>query len=328
VRRRDFLVTAAAVAAGALPARAQSSPTRRLGFSFTLAENDPQTPNYLRPMLASLRAEGWEEGRNLVVDYRWGPNLTLELGTRYARELVALKPDVLIPVGTNNVVATAMATQTIPIVFGLFADPLLGGLVDNLAHPGGNITGFANFDATIGAKWVELLHELAPSIRRVGLLTSLAAAGTSSAWPAVEPAAKAAGLAPTLLVVNTAAEMTAKLAEFAAGGNAGLIVSNDSMILNNRALAYAEVARLHLPTVWGHVIYASEGVMLAFSIDQYAQVGATGGYAGRILNGARVADLPVQLPTKYTMTANLKAAKELGFTIPFTILTRADEVIE
>jgi putative ABC transport system substrate-binding protein len=245
-----------------------------------------------------------------------------------AGELLDLKPDIFLTVG-NTTREAAKATKTIPIVGALMGDPIAWGLIETFARPGGNVTGFTQIDPTATGKMVELLRELAPGIKRVGLLTQPPHVPAGVA--AFESTAQALGITPVLLYVSNAMEIAPAIARFAAEPGGGLVGTagggGGSVLLVNRPIVLAEVARHRIPTVFGNFLYGSEGAV-NYYIDNFDVIERAGAYAGLILNGAKPADLPVQVPDKMSLAVNLKVARAMGLTVPPSILFRADQVVE
>jgi putative ABC transport system substrate-binding protein len=265
------------------------------------------------------------EGRNVQIDIRFGGS-TPENAAKLARELFDLKPDIFVTVA-NTTVEVAKLTKAIPIVFALHGDPVGAGLVASFAHPGGNVTGFTQIDPSTVGKLVELLTELAPDVRRVGLLSQSALPALLAAF---QSTAQAIGIEPVVLNIGSAMEIAPVIAQFAAVPGGGLVagsVSGGTVLLVNRQVVMAEVARHRIPTIFGNFLYGAEGAV-NYYIDNFDVIERAGGYAGLILNGANPADLPVQVPSNMLLSVNLKAAKAMGLTVPQSILSRADQVLE
>ena len=326
--RRKFITLLGGAAAWPLAARAQQAERmRRVGVLMPFAAEDPEAQARLVAFVQGLQELGWTVGRNVRLDIRWAAGEP-ELFRRYAAELVALAPDVILGAVTTSVRALLEVTRTIPIVFAAATDPVGGGLIASLARPGGNVTGFSVQEFGLRAKSLELLKEFAPRIARVAVLRDSATTGGIAQFAAVQTAAPTLGVELTSIDVRDAGEIERTVAAFAREPNGGLIVTNTSRGEIHRELIIKLAARERLPAVhpWRH--WVSEGGLFSYgpdTIDQYRRVAA---YVDRILKGEKAADLPVQAPTKYELVINLKTAKALGLTVPPTLLARADEVIE
>ena len=264
---------------------------------------------------------GWTEGRNLQIEYRWG---TGDL-QKAATELVALSPDVIFTTTTSGVAAMQQATRSVPIVFAQVADPVSGGLVASLAKPGGNITGFAAFDYTVGAKWVELLKEIAPYVTHVGVIRDPTSTASTGLLGAIQTAARSFGLEVSPLGGRDARDIEQTVNEFAGGSNRGLITAGSPSATNNSDLIISLAARHRLPAVYWERYFVTEGGLISYGPDSIDPSRQAAGYVDRILKGEKPADLPVQSATKYELVINLKTAKALGLTVPPSLLSRADE---
>jgi putative tryptophan/tyrosine transport system substrate-binding protein len=329
MQRRDFItVVAGSAAAWPFLTRAQQLERMRrvcllLGYSEDDAEGQASAAA-LRQTLGELR---WVEGRNIRIDTRWaGADPTK--ARNFARELVGLTPDVI--VSSSNLVTEIVQqeTRTIPIVFVFVGDPVGSGFVTNLAHPGGNLTGFPVFETAIASKWVEILNEIAPHVSRVGFIMVPETPAHVGFLRAAEAAAKPLRVQLIALGVHTAAEIERAVAEFAGEPGGGLIVVPHAVTVQHRNVILGLAEKYRLPALYPLRNYATSGGLVSYGtnpIDPFRQ-GAT--YVDRILKGEKPADLPVQLPTKYELIINVKTAKALGLTIPPSVLSRADEVIE
>jgi ABC-type uncharacterized transport system substrate-binding protein len=327
MRRRDFLALTGAAVALPRVALGQQAQVKRLGIAFSLSQSDPQAARYLTAVKAALARQGWIEGKNLVILTRWSSS-SADITGLNADQLIALGPDILLTIGTDNSVELAKRTDTIPIVFSLVADAVGAGLVDDLGRPARNVTGLANLDDAIGGKWVQLLKEFSPGTEQVWYLVEADSHGGGALFEPLAAAADRLGLSARQIAVRNAEEIFSAIEIVASGAGNGLIVSSDPLLLSSRMQLVGEIAEIRLPTIWSHVLYAVEGGIVTYAVNPYAEVAAAGVYAGRILNGVRVADLPVQPPRVHTLSVNLKTARAQGFEIPPTILARADEVIE
>ena len=281
-----------------------------------------------RGICPGLQQLGWEVGGNIQIDYRWGAGDT-ERFRKYAAELVALGPDVILGTAASIVAALQQASRTIPIVFVSTIDPVGAGLVASLARPGGNATGFTSYEFSLSAKLLELLKEIAPSVRRVAVIRDAAVAAGLAGFAAIQTAAPSFGVELFPVGVRDAAEIERGIMEFAPASNGGLIVVGPpSSLFIHRELIVALAARRRLPAVYAGVTFVSAGALASYGtnpIDQYRRAAS---FVDRILKGEKPADLPVQAPTKYEIVINLKTAKALGIEIPPTLLARADQVIE
>ena len=247
---------------------------------------------------------------------------------KYATELVTVAPDVILVQSSPALVAMLQATRTIPIVFALIADPVGAGYVDSLAHPGGNATGFTVFEYSIGGKWLELLKEIAPHITRVAVLRELAMAAGPAQFSAAQTVAPSLGMELRPVDTRDAGEIERAITAFARGSNNGLLVTGSSSATVHRKLIIGLAAQYRLPAVYFTRFFVTAGGLISYGADYVDQFRRAAGYVDRILKGEKPADLPVQAPTKYELVVNLKTAKALGLTIPQSVLTRADEVIE
>lgn len=310
-------------------ARAQDpSRARRVGILMIHSDGDSQAQARVGVFRQQLADLGWFEGRNLQIDYRWGI-ADAARAQAAANELVALAPDVIVANGTVATVAAQLATRRIPIVFVVVTDPAGAGLVQSQARPGGNITGFSTFEPEIGGKWVELLREISPGLKRVAGLLDPSFIGFASVWRAVEELAPKAGLGVTSIVFrNSSDNLEAMLSDFAKTPGGGLIVLPTAVNNIARSRLFSLTARYRLPTVYPFRHYAFDGGLMAYGFDPTDLFRRSATYVDRILKGADPAELPVQAPTKFDFVINLNTAKALGVTIPPTLLTSADRVIE
>jgi len=274
--------------------------------------------------VAELQKLGWTEGRNLQIEYRWG---TSDL-QKAAAEIVALSPDVIFASSTPAVAALQQATGSVPIVFAQVADPVSTGFVASLAKPGGNITGFTNFDYTMGAKWVELLKEIAPHVTHVGVIRDPTVTASIGMLGVVQSAARTFGWEVSPLGGRDARDLEQTVTEFAGRSNCGLITIGTPLSINNHDLIVSLAARHRLPAVYPFRFFVAAGGLISYAADSVDPSRQAAGYVDRILKGEKPADLPVQNPTKYELVINLKTAKALGLTVPPSLLSRADEVIE
>ena len=330
MRRREFLsLLGGAAAAWPLAARAQhSEQMRRIGVLQGGSDtDDPRSQPNIAAFLQTLQQLGWADGRNVKIDYRW-PAADADKTRKYAAELVALAPDVILAMSSPSLVSLLQATRTVPIVFVGVADPVGAGFVDSLSRPGGNATGFMLFDYSLSTKWVELLKEIAPGVKRAAVLRDPAIASGIGQWGAISSAAPSLGVEVSPVNVRDAPEIERGVAAFARSGNGGLIVTGSPLSLIHRDLIIALAARHKLPTVYFVRAFVAGGGLISYGPDLADHSRRAAGYVDRILKGEKPADLPVQAPTKYDLLVNLKTAKALGLTIPPAVLARADEVIE
>lgn len=328
MQRREFIAgLGAACWPYALLAQG-SNPRRQIGLLLGFPKSDPLMPANLAAMREGLKAVGLDEGRNIRIEDRW-PGTDAELTRTFARELVALKPDVIVA-STNQVVSILMQeTQTIPIVFVYIGDPIGSRYAETLARPGKNLTGFANFEAPIGGKWLELLKEVAPQTKRIGYVHHPAASPHLEFLDVMRKTAPAFGLDLTAIPVTSRAEIERGIAAFArAGDDGGIVVAPHALTLGASALITELANRHRLPGVYGDRIFSQHGGLLSFGINPADQLRRAGSYVRRILDGEKPGDLPVQLPVKYEMTINMKTARAFGLTPPSSLLARADEIIE
>ena len=328
MKRRQFITILGGAAAWPLAARAQQSERmRRIGVLMNLAADDPEAQVRLAAFHQGLQELGWTVGRNLRIDTRWGAG-DADRYRRYSTELVALAPDVILAASGAIVPWLLQATRSVPIVFAQVPDPVGAGFVESLAHPGGNITGFTNFEFSIGGKLLELLKEIAPRVTRAAVLRDAADPAGVGQWGAIQTAAPSLGLELRVVDVRDAGEIERSITAFARGSNGGMIVTGSAPTAIHRDLIITLAARHRLPSVYAYRYHATSGGLISYgpeTIDQYRRAA---GYVDRIFRGEKPADLPVQAPTKYELVINLKTAKALGLTVPATLLARADEVIE
>jgi putative ABC transport system substrate-binding protein len=329
MKRREFItLLGGAAAAWPLAARAQQRERmRRIGVLMTLAADDPEGQARLTAFVQGLQELGWTGGRNVQIDYRW-PAGDAERIRRYASELVALAPDIILAGGGAVVPSLLQATRTIPIVFTQTPDPVGAGLVESLARPGGNVTGFTVFEYGIGAKWLELLKEIAPHVTRAAVIRDAAIASGIGQWGAIQTAAPSFGVELRPVDVRDAREIERAIAAFARSPNGGLIVAASTLAVVHRDLIVTLAARHKLPAVYSSRFFVRSGGLIFYGPDSVEPHRRAAGYVDRILKGEKPADLPVQAPTKYELVINLKTAKALGLDIPATVLARSDEVIE
>ena len=330
MRRREFIaLIGGAAVSWPLAVRAQQAERmRRIGVLMNFPMNDAVARARIAAFQQALQQLGWVEGGNLRTEYRWTEGGADEL-YRYAQELVALSPEVIVGAGSPTLVALRKATRTVPIVFALVADPVGAGFVESLAHPGGNATGFTPFEYTIGAKWLELLREIVPKVTRAAVLREAGNPGGIGQFVAVQSAASMFGMDLRPIDGGSSGEEIKRaVATFAGEPNSGLIVTATPMANIHRDLIIALAAQYRLPAVYGFRFHVERGGLIAYAPDQLEQYRGAAGYVDRILKGEKPAELPVQAPTKYELVINMKTAKALGLDVPSQLLARADEVIE
>ena len=329
MRRRDFIAgIAGSAAAWSLAARAQEGErVRRIAVLVNAAADDAEYQARNRAFVQGLQQRGWTEGRNLTIDLRWAAG-NRELNHKFASELVALAPDAILAVTTLPVEALQRATRTIPIVFVQIADPVGAGFVETLARPGGNVTGFMNFEYSLSGKWLELLKQIAPRVTRVAILRDPAIAAGIGQWGAIQSVAPSFGVELFPVGVRDAGEIERGITTVAHASNSGLIVTAIAQATVHRDLIIALAARHKLPAVYSDRTFVTAGGLISHGPDRVDQFRQAAAYVDRILKGEKPADLPVQAPTKYELVINLKTAKALGIEAPASVLVRADEVIE
>jgi len=329
VKRREFILALGGAAAGwPFAARAQQGERmRRIGVLMNLAADDPEGQARIAAFLQGLQQLGWTDGRNLRIEYRWAAG-DADRVRRYAAELLALSPDVILASGSAVVVPLLQATRTVPIVFVTVPDPVGAGFVDSLARPGGNITGFLSFEYGISAKWLELLKQIAPGVTRVAVIRDPAISAGTGQFGAIQSVAPSFGVELNPINVRDAGEIERAVTAFARAPNSGLIVTGSALANVHRNLIVTLAARHKLPAVYFERYFVTGGGLISYGPSIVDQFRRAAGYVNRILKGAKPADLPVQAPTKYELVINLKTAKALGLTVPPSVLVRADEVIE
>ena len=327
IKRRNFITLLGGAAAWPLAARAQQPERmRRIGVLMNRVADDPEAQARLKALVQGLQQLGWVGGRNVRMDVRWTAGVA-DLLHRYAAELVALMPDVILTDGAVGVSALQGATRSVPIVFVAIPDPVGAGFVKSLARPGGNTTGFTAFEYAIGAKWLELLKEIAPSVTRAAVLRDPTIASGIGQFAAIQAVAPIA-MELSVVDLRDADAIEQDVAEFARSPNGGLIVTVGPFGANHPNVITTLADRYKLPAVYPFRYFVGVGGLMSYGPDLVSQFRPAAGYVDRILKGTRPADLPVQAPTKYDLVINLKAAKAIGLDIPTTVLARADEVIE
>jgi putative ABC transport system substrate-binding protein len=325
MRRRE-LIAVLGSAAMVCPGRVLADTFRTVGILMQGSETNSTNANLFAALRQGLAELGWRDGVNLKIDLRWAHN-EAPRARAYARELVDLKPDVIVAPATSFV-AVREATQSIPIIFLLIVDPIDQGFVSSLAHPGGNITGFTYADFAIGGKLVELLKETVPETHRLLVLLDPDNRATPQWWNAIEGAARALGCEPRQALVRTEGEVYAAIHAFGQAKNGGIVVAAESLLTALAAGLVAAAARVRLPAVYGASAFTTAGGLMSYGADALDQFSHAAAYVDRILKGDKPGDLPVQQPVKFALTINLRTAKALGIEVPASILAQADEVIE
>ena len=331
ISRRDLMaLLGGAAAAWPFAARAQQPERmRRVGVLMGFEQDDPEGKVWLAGFTEGLQKLGWTDGRNMRMDVRWtGSNF--DLTRRFAKEVVGLQPDAILAHGTPVTAALQRETETIPVVFLLVADPVGLGYVASYAHPGGNLTGFIYADAAIVGKWLELLTETAPSVKRAAIMFNpdTAAGGGSFYLPSFEAAARSLKVEPITLPVHSDAEIETGITSLGREPGAGLVAMGDPFMLAHRVPVILTAARNKVPAVYFAAVFPRDGGLLSYGPDPGDMFRRAAPYVDRILRGAKPGELPVQAPTKFELAINLKTAKALGLTFPAFLLDSADEVIE
>ena len=331
MRRREF-VTLLGGAAAAWPLAAktqQQERMRRVGALMSQGASDEVAQARYAAFLQGLQHSGWEVGRNLRVDTRWtGGSGSAGRMRESAAELAALAPDVILATGSAATGPLLQATRSVPIVFVHTPDPVGAGFVSSMSRPGGNATGFINFEYAIGAKWLEVLKEIAPRVTRAAIVRDAAITAGIGMWGAIQAVAPSLGIDVTPVNMHEVAEIERAIAAFAQTPNGGMIVTGSGLAIVNRDLIITLAARHKLPAVYFERVFVTAGGLASYGADLVEQYRQAAGYVDRILKGEKPADLPVQAPTKYQTVVNLVTAKALGLDVPPTVLARADEVIE
>jgi ABC-type uncharacterized transport system substrate-binding protein len=328
MRRREFITLVGVVAAWPITTRAQQGERiRRIGVLLPAAANDPEFRTWVGAFVQALQELGWIDGRNVRIDTRWATPNPAEI-RRNAAELVALKPDVILAHGALTVGPLQQTTRTIPIVFPIIVDPVAGGLVDSLARPGGNATGFMVFEYSMSGKWLELLKQIAPNVTRVVVLGAPDTPTGPAQFGAIQAVAPSLRVEVSSLNKRDINEIERAVATFAQGSNGGLIVTAGGPAQLHRDVITALAARHKLPAVYFERSFVAAGGLMSYGPDFVDQYRRAAGYVDRILKGEKPADMPVQAPTKYQLVINLKTAKALDLTVPPSVLAQANEVIE
>jgi putative ABC transport system substrate-binding protein len=328
LRRREFVAALGGAAAWPLAARAQQGDrVRRIGVLVPGDESDPVYKPRVSAFTQALAGLGWTGGRNVRMDLRWGGG-DINRIRALARELVGLQPDIIVAGSTPVTVALQRATRTIPIVFANVSDPVAAGIVPRLNQPGGDITGFANYETTLAGKWLELLSEIAPGLKRAGIMFNPDINPVSVYTPSFEMAARSLKLALITAPVHDDVEIETAITALGGEPGGGLVALSGAFMLAHRASIISAAVRNNVPAVYNVSDFARDGGLLSYGPDNVDTYRRAATYVDRILRGEKPGDLPVQFPTKFEMILNLKTAKALGLAIPPSILLRADEQIE
>jgi putative tryptophan/tyrosine transport system substrate-binding protein len=328
MRRREFITGLGSAAAWPLSAGAQQGDRiRRIGVLMAGDKNDPVFEPRVPAFTQALAELGWTDGRNVRMDVRWADNDTNRMRA-LAQELIGLQPDVIVTNSTPATIALQRETRTIPVVFVSVSDPVTVGIVARLDRPSGNITGFANYEASVGGKWLELLSEIAPGLKRAAIMFNPDTAPVSTYVPSFETAARSLKVVPITAPVHSDVEIETAITALGGEPRGGLVVMSDLFTITHRAPIILAAARYNVPAVYVAPEFVREGGLLSYGVDLVDLFRRAASYVDSILRGGKPADLPVQLPTKFEMAVNLKTAKALGLTVPQSILLRADEVIE
>jgi ABC-type uncharacterized transport system substrate-binding protein len=329
MKRRDFIrIVAGSVATWPLGLHAQQPERmRRIGVILAATADDTEFQAWLGAFLQGLQQSGWSIGQNVRIETRWATSNAVEI-RKHAAELVALAPDVILAHGASTVAPLLQLTRTVPIVAPVFGDPVGAGFVDSLARPGGNITGFISYEYSMAAKWLELLKETAPSVTRAAILRDSSQGSGTSQFAAVATVAPALNVNVNPVNMGDGDQITQSVEIFARAPNGGLVVTAGAAAQRHRNLVIKLAARSKLPAVYPERSFVTAGGLVCYGPDFSDQYRRAASYVDRILRGEKPAEMPVQAPTKFGLTINLKTAKALGLAIPQSVLARADEVIE
>jgi putative tryptophan/tyrosine transport system substrate-binding protein len=326
MRRREFITLLGGIAMIPLGAYARDGERmRRVGVIMNI-DNTELRESYA-VFLKVLQQSGWTDGSNVRIETRWADGSAAEI-RKHVTDLVALAPDVIFATGTASVSPLLQATRTLPIVFANVTDPVGAGFVDTMARPGGNATGFVQFEYNLSGKWLELLKQVAPNVTRVAVLRDANIPSGIGQFAVIQAMAPAVGVEASAISVTDAGEIERGITAFARSPNGGLILTASALAVTHRELIIGLAAQHHLPGVYYRRIFAEKGGLISYGYDVLQQYRGAAGYIDRILKGEKPSDLPVQAPTKYELVLNLKTAKALGIDVPSTLLARANEVIE
>jgi putative ABC transport system substrate-binding protein len=326
MRRREF-ITFVGGAAAAWPLAARAQETRHIGILMNVGPEHPEGQPFVAAFRQALQQLGWTEGRNIRIDIRWGEN-DVERDRKYAAELVALTPDVVLAAGTLSVTALQRVSRTLPIVFVDVSDPVGAGLVERMDRPGGSTTGFMNFEYSLSAKWIELLKQVAPNVRRAAVIRNAANPAGIAQFGAIRTTASSLGVDVSPIDIRDAGDIERAIAELARSPNAGLVVTSSAAVSAHIAQIITLAGRYKLPAVYSDRFVAVSGGLISYGPERIDQFRHAADYIDRILKGEKPADLPVQAATKFELVINLKTAKAIGLSVPASLLAGADEVIE
>jgi putative tryptophan/tyrosine transport system substrate-binding protein len=328
MRRRELMALLGAAAVWPLTVRAQQGErVRRVGVLMNVNADDPDQQANVETFVQVLRQLGWVDGRNVQIETRWAGGDPAEI-RRHAEQLIALAPDVVVATGNAAMGPLLQATRTVPIVFNGVVDPAGAGFVDSMAQPGGNATGFLQFEYTLSGKWLEVLKEIAPHVTRAAVLRDRGITAGIGQFAVIQSVAPSVGVDVRAVNVSDSGEIERAITSFARVPNGGLILTASALAIVHRDLIIALAARHKLPAVYYRRYFAASGGLASYGYDVVQQFRGAASYVSRILKGEKPENLPVQAPTKYELVINLKTAKALGLTVPDTVLARADEVIE
>jgi putative ABC transport system substrate-binding protein len=329
MKRREFIMLLGGAAGWPITARAQPAGRmmRRIGVLMSTASDDQESIGRYTAFLQALQELGWTDGRNVRIDTRWSAG-DAERAQKYAGELVALAPDVIVASGTISLAPLLQATRSVPIVFALVTDPVGTGLVKSLARPGGNVTGFMSMEYNLSGKWPQLLKEITPNVTRVAVLRDSILVPSIGQFAVIQSVAASAGIEAIPIDLREPSQIEGAVAEFSENANGGLIVTAGPLTAAHRVLIVALAARHRLPAIYPERFFVKGGGLISYGPNFVDEFRNAAGYVDRILKGRKPAELPVQAPTKYELVINLKTAKALGIEVPPTLLARADEVIE
>ena len=328
MKRRDFITLVGGAAAGWPVAAGAQQPDRmrRIGFLIGV-QDDTNSRAMYEAFRQGLQQLGWIDGRNVQIDVRFGAGDSVRL-RKYAAELIALSPDVILATGGSATQFLLQETRTVPIIFAIVPDPVGSGFVESLSRPGGNASGFMQFDNSLSGKWLELLKQIAPNVTRVAVLWDPTVASGIGQFAVIQSVAPSLGVDVRPISVSNTSETERAIAAFASEPNGGLIVTGSALTISQRELINTLAAKHKLPAVVPNRFYITDGALISYGVDFIDQHRRAAIYVDRILKGEKPADLPVQAPTKYELVVNLKAAKALGVAIPPALLAQANEVIE
>ena len=329
MRRRDFFkIVAGSAAVWPLAARSQQAERKRMiGVLLPLVEDNSFAKALVGVFVTALQQAGWTDGRTAQIEIRWAGPMPSDI-RRHAAELVALRPEVVLAYGSSTVGPLLQNTRTVPIVFPVMGDPVAAGFVESLARPGGNVTGFMSYEYGLAAKWLELLKEMIPTLKRVAVLRNASTPTGPAQFGVIQAVSPYLKVDAVPLNVRNAGDFESAIASFAKGPDDGLIVAASALAQTHRKLLLEVISQHKLPAIYALGQFAIDGGLISYAPDETDQFRRAASYVDRILNGEKPADLPVQTPAKYVLSINLKTAKTLAIDVPPTLLARADEVIE